>query len=478
MLGRRNISRRDSKLSSAGRRRGLTITLSVGLGLVVVFSLVFATTFGSRQITSEAISLHAVDEVLRSATIARAQLGLAGHMASVDREVGTVSSDQISVSLAEAAAALIDARDALRLMAESGVELDETAADTASTFLLAADESLRLLEAGDSFAAQVQAPRIDEAFTSFADSLSSVRSEMAESIASSDLRLGRISSIASFLVAFVVPAAVILLYRELVRRQQRQADLEARLAAERNLNQAREEFVANVSHELRTPLTGISGMAMLLAEDSAVQASADALEMTNIVIGEAQDLGRMVEDLLTTARFDAGAVHLDFEDVSMVEEIEDVSAVLAQRSGAIAVDCEPADVRSDRGRLRQVIRNLISNAQKYGGPRIRVTGQIVGKTYLCSVIDDGDGVPESLVPRLFSRFVHEGTGAGTKEGVGLGLSIVQALTEALGGSIQYRRIAGETHFQVRVPLSETQPTAQEKPGPYAGLTALTPRTGP
>ena len=282
--------------------------------------------------------------------------------------------------------------------------------------------------------------------------LESVRDELVVAVATSDAFLGRIGNITRFLVAFLVPAAVIFIYRELLVRQQRQMDLEGRLESEQQLSRAREEFIANVSHELRTPLTGITGLTMLLAEDPVLSESEGASEFLDLIISESGDLARMIEDLLTTARLNAGALHFDFEDIDMCEEISEVVEPMTRSGAEINVQCDPGLVRADRLRVRQVFRNLLSNAQKYGGPNIEVRGRVEGRTYVCSVSDDGPGISSEVADRLFQRFVHQGNTTAMTGSVGLGLSIVHALLQGMGGSITHARTDDKTSFTVRLPL--------------------------
>ncbi|MBT8199002.1 MAG: ATP-binding protein, partial [Acidimicrobiia bacterium] len=149
----------------------------------------------------------------------------------------------------------------------------------------------------------------------------------------------------------------------------------------------------------------------------------------------------------------SGALHFAFEDIDIQQAVTETIEPHLLSGEVFSADCEPGVVRADRLRLRQLIRNLLSNARKYGGSTIRIEGRTEGRTYVCSVIDDGPGVPQELEDRLFERFIHQGHQTATKESVGLGLSIVHALTEGMGGSISYRRVDGETHFEIRVPLS-------------------------
>jgi signal transduction histidine kinase len=190
-----------------------------------------------------------------------------------------------------------------------------------------------------------------------------------------------------------------------------------------------------------------------LEEDATVAVNAMNSEMVGLIISEANDLSRMVDDLLTTARLDAGALHYQFENLSIVDEVREVVGPI-ERSGAdIGVHVAPGLVRSDRLRLRQVVRNLLSNARKYGGPHARVTGQHVAGWYEIRVEDDGEGILEQLRQRLFQRYLHEGDVPIILGSVGLGLSIVRALAEGMGGAVWYERREGWTSFVVRVPLA-------------------------
>ena len=434
--------------------RSLGLTIFTGIAMLVVLGLVFSVAYGSRQITTSAAALHDADEGLRAATIVRAQLALGVHLGSVDREFGTNSRDAQETSVGEATVALADLTTALEQLVQSGKGADTNLIDDARSLMMTAGEIIASLSEGDSVAAQAtSATRLDADFQRLTSTLVEVRDVLAEEVSASDVLLGRIGNFARFLVAFLIPAAVILVYRELMKRQQRQAELESRLEAERQLNAAREEFVANASHELRTPLTSIIGLSVLLAENEVVAAEPAANELLSIIISESDDLARMVEDLLTTARLDAGALHFVFEDVDVETEMPETIDPLVRSGSSIRISLEPGIVRTDRLRFRQLLRNLLSNAKKYGGENIRVEGRVEGRTYVCAVVDDGPGVPTEIEDRLFQRFIHQGHQTATKDSVGLGLSIVHALTQGMGGSISYDRIDGETHFTIRVPLA-------------------------
>ena len=125
----------------------------------------------------------------------------------------------------------------------------------------------------------------------------------------------------------------------------------------------------------------------------------------------------------------------------------------------------PAIVNVDRLRQQQVLRNLVSNATKYGGPHIHLRGRVEGQWYRWTVADDGDGVPPELEERLFQRFIHQHSfQQAVAGGVGLGLSIVKSLAEGMGGSVGYERDPEEVRFIIRVPLAAEQPDLRETGG--------------
>jgi len=193
---------------------------------------------------------------------------------------------------------------------------------------------------------------------------------------------------------------------------------------------------------------------LLIEEDP--DSSEATREFAAIISTEAADLTRMVEDLLTTARLESGALTFHAEDVVTDEEAIEVLGPFNRSRTAVVADVAPAVVRVDRLRQRQILRNLVSNALKYGGSEVEVVGTKDTKTYEWVVRDNGDGIPEELAPNLFQRFVHRGTTVVVPGGVGLGLSIVRALAEGMDGSVSYRRRDGWTEFIVRVPLARPQ----------------------
>ena len=436
-----------------GYRRGLTITTVVAVVLLAVSALVFTVSNGTRNITEHAEGLHITDESMRAATVARAQLGFVNHLAAVERELGTDVSAPLEQSSLQATEAMAQLQIGTDRLADRGVaDLQPAVAAFADT----GNEVLALIDSGESLEAnELVSGELQNRFEDMFDLLETVQAAELDQVESADAWFATLGDIARFLVVFLIPMTVIIVYREIVRRQQRSAELEMRLKAERDIGAAREDFIANASHEFRTPLTGIYGLSQLIEDDA--DAPPAVKEYASIISSESADLTRMVEDLLTAARLESDAITFMNEDVDTEETKAEVLGPFNRSGTKVIADVVPAVARVDRLRQRQVLRNLISNAIKYGGPTIELVGRIKGTSYEWVVKDDGEGVPEELVDKLFQRFVHRGTTVVVPGGVGLGLSIVRALAEGMGGTVTYRRRSGWSEFAVQVPLAESQP---------------------
>jgi signal transduction histidine kinase len=445
------------------------MTLAIGIVMILVFALIFSVAQQTRHITRSAEALHSADEALRVATTARAQLALGVVVANVDAMVGSDSSSQLAISRRETELALGLLEQAITEL-DARRSLDDSLTEAAANFDSASRDVLALIVGNDPEAARdLAASELDKSWSLLQLELVRERDALNGEVASADAFLGWMRMLAGFLVAFLVPTAVILLFREFQRRQHQQVELEGRLRTEKELGKAREDFVANASHELRTPLTSIYGLALLLEEDPAVVGSESASELINMIVSESADLSRMVDDLLTTARLDAGALHYSFENVPVEEEIEEVVGPMHRGGLDIRVQSVDALIRVDRLRFRQILRNLVSNARKYGGPNISVSTEVTEGRLVMTVADNGDGIPADLEERLFQRFLHQGHQPLVLGSVGLGLSIVRALADGMGGSVRYVRDDGLTKFVVVMPLvEEARPQATSIAGrPFA-----------
>jgi len=443
---------RRVRRSKAKRNRAWLVTTAVGVTLLVVSAIVFAVSAGTKGLTAHAEAVHIADETLRVATVARAQVAMANHFASIHRELQVDVEDQMRTSAEQAGAALDLMALGIDQLELSGGEVGNDLATAFADFDRLSREVLALIESDNSVAANaIVAEQLEGPYATAFTLLQTERDRQLDAVARSDETMARMGDVAQVLLALLIPGGMIIIYRELTLRMQRQAELTMRLEAERAVSKVREDFVANASHELRTPLTIVYGMAQVIESDPEVSES--VRELATTITNEAEDLHRMVEDLLTTSQLDADALKYVIEDVRTIDEIDEVVAPMIRNGGAIETHAEEAVVAVDRMRQRQILRNLISNARKYGGAELRLSGRISGGAYEWTVADNGDGVPREIEERLFQRFVHRGSLVTAPGGVGIGLSIVRALVEGMGGTIDYARKGGWTQFRVLVPLS-------------------------
>ena len=201
----------------------------------------------------------------------------------------------------------------------------------------------------------------------------------------------------------------------------------------------RREYVANISHELRTPLTAVRGLLEPLA-DGMVKSEEDKQRYYKIMLHEVMRLSRLITDMLTLSRLQAGTEYMELSRVNLEELINDVAmgyASTAQSKGIkLDVDCDhTVDGLTDPDRIEQVLVILIDNAMRYtpegGSIKIKLRS---GERLIISVQDNGCGIPEKDLPHIFERFykVDKSRGEG---GTGLGLSIAKYIMEKLDENI-------------------------------------------
>jgi PAS domain S-box-containing protein len=251
------------------------------------------------------------------------------------------------------------------------------------------------------------------------------------------------------------------------------------VTGERRQAKLKDEFVNLISHELRTPLSSILGYVELISDDDEHPLSAEQSKYLATVERNAQRLLRLVSDLLFTAQVESGRFALQERDVNLqtvvsaslesakpVAEARDVRVVLSHPATAPHVWGDPT-------RLGQAVDNLVSNAIKFTPPggRVAITLSVAcgddqeREMALISVSDTGIGIPADEIDRLFSRFFRASTATQfAVPGVGLGLTITQAIAVAHHGSIRVASTVGEgTTFTFALPLVPVDHPAEEPP---------------
>jgi two-component system, OmpR family, phosphate regulon sensor histidine kinase PhoR len=211
----------------------------------------------------------------------------------------------------------------------------------------------------------------------------------------------------------------------------------------RRADRVRRDFVANVSHELRTPLTAVRGYVEALMEEPA--SAEQRLKFLAVIERHTGRMERLVRDLLRLARLDAQQETADLHPCDMESMFR---AVIADLSGPIerqqvrleiAVDPEARVLQADPTKLHDALRNLVENAVNYSpeGGRVALAARAHDRQVVLSVGDEGPGLPESDVGRVFERFYRvDKSRTRDPGGTGLGLSIVRHLVELHGGQVQ------------------------------------------
>lgn len=208
------------------------------------------------------------------------------------------------------------------------------------------------------------------------------------------------------------------------------------------LEEMRREFVANVSHELRSPLTSLQGFLQAIL-DGAVPAGEEE-KYLQIAFHETQRLSRLVEDLLDLARLEGGVVRFAKEPFDVAEEGRQAALRLLPQFEAKQVEVdfdfapEPLLALGDAARTAQVLTNLLDNALRFSpaGSRVKVSGKLTDQEVMVTVADQGEGIPEEELPRIWQRFYKRDKARTVgRGGTGLGLSIVKLLVEAQGGRV-------------------------------------------
>ncbi|KAA9083788.1 sensor histidine kinase [Microbacterium radiodurans] len=235
--------------------------------------------------------------------------------------------------------------------------------------------------------------------------------------------------------------------------------VETALSVRRESEDRLRRFVADASHELRTPLASIRGYAQLSRGEGAPMTPTQARSLDRIE-SEAVRMAALVDDLLLLARLDAGQ-RLRDEEVELtllaVDAVSDAHAADPDREWRLEVDEKLVTVRGDGNRIRQVIANLLRNAQAHTPPGTVVTVSLDSDATdaVLRVSDTGPGIDESIASTLFDRFTRGDDARNRDAGsTGLGLSIARAIVDAHGGSITARSTPGDTTFTVRLPLRQ------------------------
>ena len=231
------------------------------------------------------------------------------------------------------------------------------------------------------------------------------------------------------------------------------------------LDQARgteRAFLLSISHDLRTPLTSIRGYAEALADGTLDDADPNERKRAATIIGaEGRRLERLVRDLLDLSRLDSHQFSLNPRRCDATEITRDAAEAFAPQARELGIDLRivagtPLEVDLDPERLGQIVANLIENALKYATSQVEVYAAPQGAGLVAIVVvDDGPGIPDDEMARVFERLYTVRDTPARAVGTGLGLAIVRELAVAMGGAARAEAApGGGTRFVVSLPAHE------------------------
>lgn len=427
-------------LSMTTVRRAFVVLAALS---VAAAAFMFSSAVSAESVAVDATVFQTSETGIRTIVNARSSVQSAAVVAASDASEATIES-----SLSDARGALSDAVDAIA--ATSSMR-------TGASFVEMGSTALDYSRSGDYLSAQevIDGPMNDE-YVLLLTELIGMRDDAASSVDGTRAAAQTAVRWLSAALGFGIPALLVFGMSRYAKRVSREREISEALETERQLRKSQEDFIANVSHELRTPLTSVHGFLQLL-DGGHVEGAAEQAELVHLMYGESAELVRMVDDLLVAARLGNGGLTYKMESTRIRREIEEVVRVNDQE---VFVDVPDVLVRVDRLRLRQVVRNLLSNAQRYGGDTVSIRGKVLGDRLELTVADNGPGVSDDMAEMLFDRFVTTEEPALAKGGFGLGLSIVKEIVNGMGGSIFYDRRDSETRFVFTALIStdpETEP---------------------
>lgn len=249
---------------------------------------------------------------------------------------------------------------------------------------------------------------------------------------------------------------------------ERNRDIQQKVSELALSSKYKSEFLANMSHELRTPLNSILLLSRLMAENSKHNLTDEQLEYARVIQNSGKGLLSLIDEILDLSRIEAGKMDLSFSEVNLREVAQEMNALFAPVAKEKGLRFEihtdagmPATIETDKQRLEQIIRNLLSNALKFtveGKVSLNISqdGNDPGMVVF-TVKDTGIGISKDKQQVIFEAFQQEDGSTRRKfGGTGLGLSISKELVKLLGGSIQVRSEQGAgSEFDVRIPVKYT-----------------------
>ena len=227
----------------------------------------------------------------------------------------------------------------------------------------------------------------------------------------------------------------------------------------------RSRIVGGLVHDMKNAMTGAVGMAELLSDHLEDLTPAEIKEYAALVLSEGQSVVAMTDDLLTMERADAGRLEISTQRVDVWQEIHAV-LVSSGHDSDIAIEVSGSSDRpvalGDPGRVRQIVRNLVSNAKRHGGEEVRISMETTDSHVFIRVSDNGAAIPESEQSRMFKPYESARHRPRHADSIGLGLSMSREIAQLMGGDLTYENTLGWSVFELT--LSAARSAASDDEG--------------
>jgi signal transduction histidine kinase len=232
----------------------------------------------------------------------------------------------------------------------------------------------------------------------------------------------------------------------------------------------KDRFLATISHELRTPLTAVVGALELLGRDESVGTEVEEMLLADARVS-ASELERLVDDYLTAARLTAGALTVNLGVVDLDVLLARILAGIEQPARLSMKVGELGLCAGDAIRIRQIVRNLIRNANRFAVSEVEVRAIRTLDLTTVEVVNDGEPVPLEVIDKLFDPFV-KGINPGQPDTLGLGLFVSRDLAIRMGGALSYSYDRGKVMFSLSLPAAKVDRAVAAAPDlPPEGLVA-------
>lgn len=224
-----------------------------------------------------------------------------------------------------------------------------------------------------------------------------------------------------------------------------------------SLLRGKDEFVAALGDEIRQPLNLLIDLT-----DLADHPHVSTRETIPRIEAHAREIATIVDDLVVSARAETAPVAVVAQTLDSEVICREVLAAIGE-PGDIAIDLEPLPIWADPDLTKQILRSLLGNALRYGGPAVAVRTFTSGPDTVIQVRDNGPEIPETERERIFSGDLRSGQPVTRPAAVGLGLTVGRHLARQMDGEIEYRRSEGENLFELRLPSEQIVPRPRKRP---------------